>query len=259
MDWNLPLLGRDRDSAAARDRHYRIPDGLRVYAIGDVHGRLDLLIGLVTRIRTDNQRRGSAETHVVLLGDVVDRGPQSAQLLEYLRAQRGGFAQFHFICGNHEEAMLASLLPGASPEDTGWLEYGGYETMLSYGADQSLFTQRGPALAGAMRMLIPDAHIDFLESFVDQVRFGDYCFVHAGIRPGVALDRQDSRDLRWIRHDFLQDRRDHGAIIVHGHTITQQPELLSNRIGIDTGAYLSGTLTAVGLEGEDRWFVQERQ
>lgn len=260
MVWPLSLLAREVEPDMIVPRVYRIPEGERVYAIGDVHGRLDLLIGLINRIKADHRSRPPAQAHVVLLGDLVDRGPQSAQVLEYLRAQRGGgFARFHFICGNHEEAMLATLSPGAIPEETGWLDYGGYETMLSYGADASVLGERGNALGGSMRLLVPDSHIDFLESFVDHVTIGDYLFVHAGIRPGVPVDRQEKRDLRWIRGDFLDDPRDHGMMVVHGHSIAIEPELLDNRIGVDTGAYLSGILTAIGLEGGDRWVVQERR
>lgn len=238
---------------------YRVPEGRRVYAIGDVHGRLDLLMGLVKRIKADHRARAPAELDIVLLGDLVDRGPHSAQVIEYLRAARhAGFARFHFLCGNHEEAMLASLAPGALVEETGWLDYGGYETMRSYGADDGTFEHCGAALAGLMRMLVPDSHIDFLEGLADQVLIGDYLFVHAGIRPGVPVERQDARDLRWIRAPFLEDARDHGVIVVHGHTIREAPEVRGNRIGVDTGAYLSGVLTAVGLEGDAAWIVQER-
>lgn len=259
MRWSLPLLRRDEDIFELDVKARSIPEGQRVYAIGDVHGRLDLLIGLLKRIRSDHRARGPADLHIVLLGDLVDRGPQSAQVIEYLRAAKGaGFATFHFVVGNHEEAMLAALMPGARPEDTGWLDYGGIETMRSYGADGSVLGESGTALGGALRMLVPDSHIDFLEGFAEQVRIGDYLFVHAGLRPGVPLEAQDSRDLRWIRTEFLEDERDHGVMVVHGHTITEEVDVRHNRIGIDTGAYISGVLTAIGLEGVDRWLLQER-
>ena len=235
-----------------------IPEGQRVYAIGDVHGRLDLLMGLIGRIRADDARRGRADTHVVMLGDLVDRGPNSAHVIEYLRSlHQWGFATFHFLCGNHEEVMLRALAPGANPEETGWLRFGGYETMASYGAEPSLFQAEGAALAEAMRALVPGSHIAFLERMADHVMIGDYLFVHAGIRPGLALDRQTSTDLRWIRDAFLDDARDHGMIVVHGHSVTGEPEVRSNRIGIDTGAYRTGLLTAIGLEGDERWFLDQ--
>ncbi len=240
-------------------REAEIPHGQRVYAIGDVHGRFDLLIGLLDRIRADNRKRGAADTQVVMLGDMIDRGAGSAHVIEYLRALRGSFATFHFIRGNHEEVMLAALAEGAVPEEIGWLEFGGYETMKSYGASDALFVEEGPALARAMRAMVPDTHLVFLQQLVDRVIIGDYLFVHAGICPGVPIDRQSGEDMRWIREPFLTDERDHGMIVVHGHSQCIEPQFRANRIGIDTGAYRTGRLTALGLEGADRWVVSERK
>jgi serine/threonine protein phosphatase 1 len=237
----------------------RVPEGQRVYAIGDVHGYFDLLAGLIKRIKADNAQRASAETHVILLGDLMDRGPHSAQVIEYLRAYRDDFATFHFIAGNHEEAMLASLTGAIPQEEIGWLDFGGRETMLSYGADPLLLDAPGPDFAAEMRRFVPRIHLDFLEAFVDSIQIGDYLFVHAGIRPGVPIDRQDSRDLRWIRQPFLDDERDHGVVVVHGHSITEQPDIRHNRIGIDTSAYRHGVLTALALEGGDRWLLMEQK
>lgn len=257
MRWRLPLL-RKAEEPVSRLERARVPDGQRIYAIGDVHGHFDLLIGLLRRIKADTEQRGAAETHVVMLGDLVDRGPHSAEVVEYLRAHRDGFATFHFVTGNHEEAMLASLSGAVSPEDGGWLDFGGRETMLSYGADPELLEAPGPDFAQSMRRLVPRVHLDFMESFADSVRIGDYFFVHAGIRPGVAIERQDSRDLRWIRQPFLDDDSDHGVLVVHGHTITNEPDIRHNRIGIDTGAYATGVLTALALEGGERWLMMEQ-
>jgi serine/threonine protein phosphatase 1 len=237
----------------------RVPDGQRIYAIGDVHGHFDLLAGLLKRIKVDNEQRGSAETHVILLGDLMDRGPHSAQVIEYLRAYRDDFATFHFVTGNHEEAMLASLAGAIPQEEIGWLDFGGRETMLSYGADPALLDTPGPDFAVEMRQFVPRIHLDFLENFDDSIRIGDYLFVHAGIRPGVPIERQDSRDLRWIRQPFLDDESDHGLVVVHGHSITEQPDIRHNRIGIDTGAYRHGMLTALALEGGDRWLLMEQK
>lgn len=249
---------RKRPGPVSRLQQARLPEGQRVYAIGDVHGRFDLLIALLRRVKADDAKRPAANTHVILLGDLVDRGPYSAEVIEYLRGHRDSFATFHFIMGNHEEAMLDAIAPTATPEEIGWLNFGGQETMLSYGADQSLFTAEGPDLAAAMRRLVPRTHIEFIESFVDKVQLGDYLFVHAGIRPGVALQQQDARDMRWIREPFLEDDSDHGVVVIHGHTIREQPEIRHNRIGIDTGAYRSGLLTALALEGSDRWLMMEQ-
>jgi serine/threonine protein phosphatase 1 len=235
----------------------RVPDGLRVYAIGDVHGRFDLLVGMLKRIKADSETRTAADTHVVLLGDLIDRGPQSAQVLEFLRVYRNNFATFHFIAGNHEEAMLATLGGFDLSRQNSWLDFGGRDTLVSYGVDLALLNDEDTDVAALMRDNIPRTHIDFLESFEESILFGDYLFVHAGIRPGVAIERQRGTDLRWIRHDFLDDESDHGVIVVHGHTITRTPDIRKNRIGIDTGAYMSGMLTALGLEGRERWFMME--
>jgi serine/threonine protein phosphatase 1 len=256
MRWLFPFLTRRANSEPAPCQGL-IPEGQRVYAIGDVHGRFDLLVALIDRIRIDNRCRGEADTHIVMLGDLIDRGPDSAHVIEYLRAQQGGFATFHFLCGNHEEVMLATLATGSWPEDTNWLRFGGYETMMSYGATATLFRERGEALAREMRALVPETHIAFLESFADRIVIGDYLFVHAGIRPGIPIDRQSAYDMRWIRSPFLEDERDHGVIVVHGHSVTGEPEMRANRIGIDTGAYRTGTLSALGLEGADRWLIAE--
>jgi len=256
MQWRFPFFRREVP-IAENAREFCVPEGQRVYAIGDVHGRFDLLVRLIERIKSDGRDRGPADIQVVMLGDLVDRGPESAHVLEYLRAQQGGFATFHCIAGNHEEAMLASIGDDALPEETGWLTYGGRETMLSYGAEDSLFSAKGAELAARMRKHIPETHIAFLNSLPDRVMIGDYLFVHAGIRPGVPIDQQTSADLRWIRDPFLTGDRDHGMMVVHGHTIRQGPEIRHNRIGIDTGAYNSGILTALALEGNDRWFLAE--
>lgn len=256
MRWRLPLLRKEEP--VSRLEIARVPDGQRVYAIGDVHGHFDLLIRLLRRIKADTEQRVAAKTHVVLLGDLIDRGPHSAEVLEYLRAHRDGFATFHFIAGNHEEAMLASLAGTLPQEELGWLDFGGRETMISYGVDRELLTVAGPDFAEQMRRFVPRIHLDFMASFVDSLQIGDYVFVHAGIMPGVPIDRQDSRDMRWIRQPFLDDRRDHGFVVVHGHTITEQPDIQHNRVGIDTGAYRTGLLTALALEGGDRWLLMEQ-
>lgn len=257
MRWRLPYFNK-ADETTLRFESPRVPEGQRIYAIGDVHGRFDLLVPLLQRIKVDDQARPPAETHVIMLGDLVDRGPHSAHVLEYLRAHRDGFATFHFIMGNHEEAMLACLQHGAVPEEIGWLTFGGRETMLSYGAPASIFASQGLELGKAMRASIPRIHLDFLESFTDSIQMGDYLFVHAGIRPGVAIDRQSPVDMHWIREPFLEDDRNHGVVVVHGHSICEEPEVRYNRIGIDTGAYRTGLLTALGLFGDDRWLIMEQ-
>ena len=233
----------------------QVPAGQRVYAIGDVHGRLDLLIPLLAHIRDDIAARSIADNHVVLLGDLVDRGPYSAETLEYVVSGLPGFATFHTLMGNHEEAMLRALDPLEDRSQNLWLKFGGYETLASYGVPVSLLGDEIPSIE-TLRRYIPERHHQFLDSLPDAIRFGDYVLVHAGVRPGVALDEQSSADMRWIRKDFLDHRGDLGAYIVHGHSISIEPDIQTNRIGIDTGAYRSGTLTALGLEGDRRWLLR---
>lgn len=228
---------------------------MRVYAIGDVHGRLDLLVDLLRRIEADDRDRGQADTHVVMLGDLIDRGPHSAEVLEYFLHARPTFAAFHFLMGNHEQAMLESLEPAADPRATGWLRFGGLETLESYNVPDSAFEATGRLLADALRRHVPPAHLAFLAAFEDKLVIGDYLFVHAGIRPGVAIERQSIGDLLWIRDDFLEDSSDHGYVVVHGHTVLNEPVFRANRIGIDTGAYRTGVLTALMLEGADQRIV----
>ena len=241
-----------RSADAARPR---VPAGQRVYAVGDIHGRLDLLIPLLAHIRDDIASRASADNHVVLLGDLVDRGPYSAETVEYAAGHLPGFASFHILMGNHEEAMLRALDPGEDRAENMWLKFGGYETLASYGIPVSALGDEIPPVA-LLEHYIPERHRQFLESLPDAMRFGDYVFVHAGVRPGVALEEQNPADMRWIRHDFLEHRGDLGAYIVHGHSISADPDVQGNRIGIDTGAYRSGTLTALGLEGDRRWLLR---
>jgi serine/threonine protein phosphatase 1 len=232
-----------------------VPEGLRVYAIGDIHGRLDLLDGLLFRIEADQRVRGSAETQIIFLGDLVDRGPHSAGVVQRcLELQRSGRA-VRFLMGNHEEVFLKALA-GSVEALRFFVRIGGRATILSYGVAEAEYDTLDFAdLGRRLAELVPAEHIDFLKGFEDQIRIGDYLFVHAGIRPNVALDAQAGGDLRWIRSDFLDFRGSHEAIVVHGHTITEDVEERANRIGIDTGAFASGRLTALGLEGGERWFL----
>ncbi len=234
-------------------RRYAIPRGMRVYAIGDVHGRMDLLLDLIARIRADDRVRGPAETGLIMLGDLIDRGPESAQVLEYLIRGGPGFAWTRYLMGNHEDAFLTSVNDDSVAAD--WLRYGGLETLESYGVTPAALINRGIELATEMDEKIPLRHYNFVRRFEDYVQIGDYLFVHAGIRPGIPIERQKRRDLYWIRKDFLSDQTDHGLIVVHGHTISERPEVRDNRIGIDTGAYCSNRLTALGLEDDLQWFL----
>ena len=228
---------------------YKIPDGSIVYAIGDIHGCLGSLEHLLEAIARDCAGR-SARSHLVFLGDLVDRGPQSKAVVERLRNGPFPTDEVHFIMGNHEEVML-DCYDGMIDQLIPWLKYGGLQTLESYGLSRSAILAASANLIPAIRAAIPARHIAFLRSFADQVRLGDYLFVHAGIRPGIPVEDQSSRDLRWIRQGFLESRADHGAMIVHGHTIVGEVQVRKNRIAVDTGCYAGGPLSAVVLQ-EDR-------
>lgn len=229
--------------------------GYRAYGVGDVHGRLDLLEQMIAKIEEDIGARRPAKNVIVFLGDLIDRGPQSAQVIERLRTWRPATAKTVFLCGNHEEVLLR-VLAGEATVLADWLKFGGAECLASYGVDVDRLSDVHESVAlSAVRAAIPADHRAFLESFADTFRFGDFLFVHAGIRPGLAVAAQAQKDLRWIRDPFLDDQGDHGFVVVHGHTISERVEERANRIGIDTGAYRSGILTALGIEGAERWFL----
>ena len=228
--------------------------GERLYAIGDIHGRLDLFEALIAAVEADDAARSAKRTSMVLLGDLVDRGPDSAGVVDLARQWQARRA-VQIIKGNHEEQMLRAL---DDIDDLGmFLKFGGLETLLSYGARPAILAGGDlDAIQAEMRSVIPSADIAFLADFENSLRYGDYVFVHAGMRPGIPIAHQMQQDLRWIREPFLSHKGDFGATVVHGHTITEEPVLRSNRIGIDTGAYVYGKLTALGLEGTDRWLIQ---
>jgi len=236
----------------------RGPEGQRAYVVGDVHGRLDLLDALLEHIHRDIADRPERKTIVVFVGDLIDRGPSSAQVVERLRTYRHAGVRPVFLLGNHEEVLLR-ILGGETDLITKWRWFGGTQCLESYGVDTSELKAVDAATAlERIRAAIPAAHVEFLRSFVDTCRFGDYLFVHAGIRPGISLDRQRQSDLRWIREPFLGDETDHGFVVVHGHTIHPQVDEQVNRIGIDTGAFRSGVLTALAIEGADRWIIDTK-
>lgn len=229
---------------------YRVPLGQRVYAIGDIHGRDDLLDRLLRAIRADAASATECECVAVFLGDYVDRGLMSFEVIDRLiNAPLPGFRHV-FLKGNHEAMMLDFLV---GPADPLWILNGGAETLISYGVegywqfgDQRSLEQASRTLAA----VLPPAHRRFLEQLRLSHTAGGYAFVHAGIRPGVPLDQQREKDLLWIRAPFLNARDDFGHRIVHGHTIVRQPQVYANRIAIDTGAFHSGILTCAVLENE---------
>lgn len=242
----------------SNDTRPRGARGYRAYVIGDIHGRLDLLDQLLDRIEQDRAERPRRKTLLVFLGDLIDRGPSSAHVIERLRSYHADGVRTVFLLGNHEEVLLR-VLEGDGSLVRNWLKFGGAQCLKSYGVDPRRVPAEDEAQAVAMvRKAIPREHRQFLESFVDTCRFGDYLFVHAGIRPGVAVDQQLQADLRWIREPFLLDETDHGCVVVHGHTISPSVEERANRIGIDTGAYKTGVLTALAIDGTERWFLDTR-
>ena len=246
-------LGR---STKSQHRPGTVPAGRRVYAVGDVHGRDDLLGELLGKIEADNAMRGPAQTTIVFLGDLIDRGPASREVVERLRTYAPPAIRPLFLAGNHEEVLLR-IVAGHDEFIADWLRYGGAECLASYGVDAAPLRRMRASRAGPIiRAAIPQDHVAFLRSFADTFRIGGYLFVHAGIRPGLPLDQQSQSDLRWIRRPFLDDASDHGFIVVHGHTISAEVEEAPNRVGIDTGAYHSGVLTALAAEGDERRYLQ---
>jgi serine/threonine protein phosphatase 1 len=204
------------------------------------------------------KRRHRCKTLLAFVGDLIDRGPQSAQVVEYLRTYRKPGIRPIFILGNHEEVLLR-IVEGEASLISKWRWFGGAECLRSYGVEADRFVGLDEKAALALvRDAIPPEHVEFLKSFVDSCRFGDYLFVHAGIRPGIEVDQQRQTDLRWIREPFLFDETDHGFVVVHGHTIRDEIEERPNRIGIDTGAYRTGILTALAIEGDERWQLDTR-
>ncbi|MGL4314845.1 MAG: metallophosphoesterase [Sphingomonas sp.] len=243
-----PFRRSDRDAAPAV---YRLPPGMRVYAVGDVHGRFDCLGQIERAIARDHAARAPiAEALVIFLGDYIDRGLGSNDVLD--RLTQPGFAGLptRYLIGNHEEAMLRFL---ADPRDAAaWLNWGGAATLASYGITVSPAPTTGQ-LTTAQRALaaaLPKAHRDFLTQLELAIELGDYLFVHAGIRPGVPLSRQRRADLLEIREPFLSSELRLPRRVVHGHTVTADPVILPSRISIDTGAYATGRLTAAMIEDD---------
>ena len=234
-----------------------VPAGTRVYAIGDIHGRMDLLGRLLQDIAQDLEQGPTPERVVVIsLGDLIDRGPESKAVVECLLsgAKCGGTlaqAQFITLRGNHEDYLLQFLADfSAAP---GWLRNGGLEAIRSYvGHLPDGYATDYPALQRLLYRALPPSHLRFFSRMPLRHVEGDYLFVHAGIRPGVPLDRQDAYDLMWIRGEFLRSTEPAAKIVVHGHTQVVEPEFHPNRIAIDTGAYRSEILTCLVLDGMER-------
>lgn len=253
----LSKLFRSRTQVAAPAAP-AVPDGTVVWAVGDIHGRLDLLQPLVEAIVADPRDGAATRRVVVFLGDYIDRGPDSRgvlRLLAGLPAIQG--VEWRFLKGNHEQAMLGFLDdPSAGPK---WCEYGGDSALRSYGLRVPSLAHRTEAwarVAADLRHKLTAGETAFLENLELSVTVGDYFLSHAGARPGVALDRQSPADLMWIRQPFLDSRTAFEQVVVHGHTPTPRVHADHRRIGIDTKAYETGVLTAIRLEGRKRSLLQ---
>jgi serine/threonine protein phosphatase 1 len=241
-----------RDSVTAH-----VPEGELLFAIGDIHGRVDLLNRILAQIESDVASQQANEKTLVFVGDYVDRGPDSRGVIEILLHGLPESFSAHFIKGNHE-AMLLHFLDDPNRLDH-WRMNGGEPTMASYGVDVVGLKASGAstnAWRDAFMNRLPPAHLDFYRHLALEVSAGDYLFVHAGVRPDVPLDDQDEHDLLWIRDEFLDSAENLGKVVVHGHTPTVAPVVRPNRIGIDTGAVFSGKLTALRLYGANRSFLQ---
>ena len=229
-----------------------LPDGVRIYAIGDIHGRYDLLSELLETIEADARGSGAERNILVFLGDYIDRGRQSKEVIELLVGGLPGGFEAVFLKGNHEETLLQFL---EDPQvGRAWRNFGGLETMASYGVQQIAATdniERLEAMRDEFERRMPDAHVDFLKGLDLRFEAGDYIFVHAGVRPGIPLDLQSDQDLMWIREDFLHHNQRLDKMVVHGHTPSEEVEFRPHRIGVDTGAYLTEKLSCIVLEGRD--------
>lgn len=235
---------------------------MHTYAIGDIHGHLGLLQAAHARIEADIARHGPAP--IIHLGDLCDRGPDSRGVIEYLRQGIEAGRDWVVLKGNHDRLFTKSVLepdwrdPGLRPEHS-WLHprLGGAETLASYGVHAPGDRPVAKVLEDA-RAAVPQAHLDFLTSRPDRFARGDCWFVHAGIRPGIPLADQVEQDLVWIREPFLSDKRDHGALIVHGHTALPNPTHFGNRLDLDSSAAYGGPLTAAVIEGRMAWVLTDQ-
>jgi serine/threonine protein phosphatase 1 len=237
---------------------------MRTYAIGDVHGHLGLLRQQHALIAADRAATGDSAAPVVHLGDLVDRGPDSRGVVEHLLRGIAAGQPWEVVKGNHDRMFTRfladpeALEPGLRP-DLSWLHprLGGAQTLASYGVRAAGDRPVAPVHAEAVRA-VPPAHRAFLASRPAWLRRGEVVFVHAGIRPGIAMEAQDETDLVWIRSGFLEDRHDHGVLVVHGHTALDRPMHHGNRVNLDSGAAYGGPLTSAVIEGREVWLLTPR-
>jgi serine/threonine protein phosphatase 1 len=236
---------------ALRVRRQRpsLPAGLRIYAVGDIHGRLDLLNELLAQINSDIGLRPTARPVYVFLGDYIDRGPSSRETIDRL-IEHGATHESVFLKGNHELIAIKCLSDRGLFDQ--WLRLGGLETLVSYGVPAETLAngKQIAELQSAFHSALPQTHFRFFRDLQNSFACGDFFFAHAGVKPNVELSRQKENDLLWIRGEFLSSKDDFGKIVVHGHTPTREIEVRPNRINIDTGAFATGRLTCLAIEGE---------
>lgn len=247
------LMARMAGLFSAANKAVPLPEGVRVYAVGDIHGcavELDRLTAAILHDSADWQ----GERHLIYVGDYVDRGPDSKGVIDRLLDPPKGF-EICYLRGNHDQVLLDFLSDPAVFRT--WRDFGGRETLLSYGVVPPRFDELSALeeTRERFRAVLPRAHLEFFEGLQFSAKIGGYFFTHAGIRPGIGLDSQAKEDLLWIRDEFLTSAADFGAIVVHGHTPSADPVRRPNRIGIDTGAYATGRLTAAVLEGAECRFL----
>ena len=246
-----------KNKSAPDERIYAMPDGEIVYAIGDVHGCFQSMIDLLDKIEADRLSRKEEKSTVVFLGDLIDRGPSSREVLDYLMNYFPNWTNVAFLRGNHEEVML-DVLSGNISAMRSWFDFGGKECARSYGVENFGQLQINPDhIMMSLQRCVPKEHLKFLDSFSDAFAFGDYLLVHAGIKPRVAIEDQSPYDMRWIRSSFLDYKKPHPVKVVHGHSVVDDgPENHNNRIAVDTGAHKGRPLTAVRLCAGEEKFIQ---
>jgi serine/threonine protein phosphatase 1 len=229
-------------------RRPSVPASLRIYAIGDIHGRVDLLNELLARIKADIAARPTARPVFVFLGDYIDRGPGSRETIDRL-IEHAATSESIFLKGNHEQIAIRCLSDRSLFER--WMRLGGLETLISYNVPAATLANgaRIVELQAAFHNALPQAHFRFFRDLQPAFASGDFFFVHAGVRPGIDLSQQEENDLIWIREEFLSSSEDFAKIVVHGHTPTDEIEVRPNRINIDTRAFATGRLSCLVLEG----------
>jgi serine/threonine protein phosphatase 1 len=239
----------DLEKFRVRGRRPSLPAGVRIYAVGDIHGRLDLLEKLLARIDTDIALRPTARPVYVFLGDYIDRGPSSRETIDRL-IEHGAIHESVFLKGNHELIAIKCLSDRSLFDQ--WLRLGGLETLVSYGVPPEILAngEKIVEVQAVFHDALPKTHLRFFRDLQKSFVCGDFFFAHAGVNPKVELSRQKESDLLWIRGEFLSSNDDFGKIIVHGHTPTREIEVGPNRIDIDTGAFATGRLTCLAIEGE---------